>query len=131
MQGKRVRRPKVWRGEVNDCPPSANVYMRLHFRERKALKDRWYLELYSAFAKFGGEGLPDRARKRRHVRVVVTSKQQRDHANLWLGVDKLIHDNLTKLGWIADDCPNWMTPVVEGVVGTPHTLIEIREGDGL
>ena len=98
--------------------------MRTHFRARKVLKDRFYLELYAAFAL----DMPTKAVGRRHVRVVVTSLRERDHANLWLGVDKLIHDNLTKLGWLVDDSPKWMTPTVEGKVGAKHTLIEISEG---
>lgn len=120
----RVKRPRVWRGEINDCPPSANEYMRMHFRLQKAQKAKWYVLIYTAFF----DNMPKKAKGRRHVRVVVTSTKERDYSNLWLAIDKCIHDTLTKLGWIIDDSPKFMTPTVEGKVGTPHTLIEISEG---
>lgn len=122
----RVRKPKVWRGEVKDCPPSANVFERLHWAERSRLIKAWNLHVYTAFF----HDTPTQAVGRRKVRVVVTSPRERDHANLWLGVDKLVHDNLTKMGFIVDDSQKFLTPIVEGQVGTPHTLIEIW-GEGL
>lgn len=114
---------KSWRAVVEDAPPSANVLMRMHWAARKRLIGRWYLELYGAFQ----FDLPTRAKQKRNVRVVVTTIHERDYANLWLGVDKLIFDNLKKLGWLVDDSPKWMMPEVVGRVGKPQTEIEISQ----
>ncbi len=128
--GNRVKRPKTWRAEIPLCPPSANVYIRLNIHERKVAKGLWYIDIYAAFARGDAYAVPTKATGRRRVRVTVRSKNMRDYANLWLGVDKLIFDNLTKLGWIVDDSPKWMTPEVVGEVGEPHTTIEVF-GEGL
>ncbi len=117
----RIKRPRVWRAEINDCPPTANEYMRMHYRVRMAQKSKWYTLIYAAFF----HDTPRKATGRRRVRVVVTSKRERDYANLWLAIDKCLLDSLVKLGWLVDDSPKFLTPVVEGKVGEPHTLIEI------
>lgn len=110
-----------WQGSIPNCPPSANELIRTHWAERKKLIDRWYLEVYAAFA----HDLPTKATGKREVHVTVTSKRSRDHANLWLGVDKLIFDNLVKLGWLKDDDERGLSPKVIGKVGKPQTDIWI------
>lgn len=112
-----------WRGVVPFCPPSANIYLRSHWTEQSRLKKVWYLEIYAAFK----EGFPTKAKGKRKVRVEVTSTRTRDHSNLWTPVDKLILDNLTKIGWIVDDCPEYIEIEVLGKKGVPETVIEIWE----
>jgi len=116
-----------WEGIVGIAPPSANVIQRMHHQPLKELKNRWYLEIYLAFARDGAAGLPTVAAAKRRVSLWIRSKQERDHANLWLGADKLILDNLTALRWIADDAPSWIEPHVTGEVGRPRTIIRIEE----
>lgn len=123
-RGKEVI-PTFWRGEIPDCPPSANEFERLHWRARSRLIKAWYTEVYAAF-RFG---FPSKATKKRRVHVIVRSLRERDFSNQWLGVDKLIHDNLTKLGWIVDDSPKWIEPSITGEVGPRHTIIEILDLD--
>jgi hypothetical protein len=110
-----------WKGFIPLTLPSANVFLRSHWTERKRLSKIMYLELYDAFK----DNFPTRATGKRRVRVEVVSHRQRDHANLWTPVDKLIHDNLTKLQWIVDDSPKYITPEVLGSVGLPGTIVEI------
>jgi len=119
-RGKR----RTWTGIIKDCPPSANQLLRTHYRDRKALAERWYLELYAAFA----HDRPTKAIGKRRVAVTVTSTRERDHANLWLGVDKLIFDNLTRLGWLVDDNPTYLDAEVKGETGDRSTSITIEEG---
>lgn len=114
---------RAWRGEIDDCPPSANVYQRLHWSDRHPMIARWYLEIYVAFK----GNWPTRATGKRRVRIVIRSKRERDHANLWLGADKLILDNLVKLGWLVDDKPSFLDATVRGEVGQPRTVIFISE----
>jgi len=89
------------------------------------LKDRWYLEICAAFSK--NDERPAKAAGKRTVLVTITSKRPRDHANNWLAADKLIFDNLVKLGWLTDDDEAGLSPSVVGKVGDPATLIEIYE----
>jgi hypothetical protein len=116
-----------WEGVVNDVPPTANNLLRMHFRVRKELKNRWYLEIYAAFARDGVDRMPTVAAAKRRVTVTVRSKQERDDANQWAGVDKLIFDNLVALRWLANDSPKWIEPHIHGEVGQPRTVIRIEE----
>lgn len=113
---------KTWRIMVAEAPPSANVFMRTHFRRRAKLKEAWGYLLLAA----GVRDIPP-AKANRIVYVTVTSKKQRDHANLWLGVDKLILDNLVGFGVLKDDSPRFCDVIVKGKVGDRATEIEIRE----
>lgn len=114
---------RTWHGEVPQAPPSANVFQRMHWIDRRKLIADWYILLCAAFFR----ETPTQATGRRRVRVVVRSKQERDYANLWLAVDKLVFDNLTKRGWLVDDDRAHLEPEVLGEEGTPRTLIEISE----
>lgn len=117
------RGERVWRASINQAPPSANEFMRTHFRKRKELAEVWYALLYSAFFH---EGIT-RAKGKRSVVITVVSKHERDHQNNYLAADKLILDNLTRLGWLVDDSPEWLTLTLYSATGTPRTGIEVRE----
>lgn len=119
-EGKRER---VWRAEINEAPPSANVLLRTHFRKRKELKDVWYLHLYTGFFHSG----ITKAKVKRSVKITIRSKKERDEANNVTPADKLILDNLKRLGLIVDDSPKWIELQVLGEVGEPKATIEIRE----
>lgn len=112
-----------WRGVIPFCPPSANVFLRSHWAERKRLAKLWYLEVYAAFK----DSFPTKATTKRTVRIEVTSTRTRDHANLWTPVDKLIVDNMVKIGWLIDDDPTYLDLGVTGKSGEPQTVIEIWE----
>ncbi len=113
----------IWKAEIPKAPPSENVFLRTHFRERKRLKEIWYLELYTAFQESG----ITQATGKRSLRILVRSKKERDRANLWGPADKLICDNLKRLGWIVDDSPKWIDIDVNGEVGEPRTVVEVGE----
>ena len=110
-----------WRGVIPVTLPSANVFMRSHWTARQKLGKVMYLELYDAFK----DSFPSKATGKRRVRVEVVSTRRRDRANLWLPTDKLIHDNLTKFGWIVDDSEDYIEPEVVGRAGEPQTIVEI------
>lgn len=115
--------PLCWRATIPECPPSANVLIRTHFRERKKDKEKFYALLYGAFFH---ENV-SKAKGKRKVKLWLRSKRSRDYANLFLGADKYILDNLKRLGWIIDDNPKWLDLEVVGEVGEPQTVIEISE----
>lgn len=110
-----------WRGVLNVTLPSANVFMRQHWAVRKRQKDSYYLELYAAFK----DNLPTKATGKRDVKIEITSSRLRDHANLWLAADKLILDNLVKLGWLVDDSPDYVDAFVTGKTGVSQVVIDI------
>lgn len=97
--------------------------MRTHFRERKKLSDAWYLHLYTAFFY---TGIP-KAKKKRKVTITIRSSKERDKANNYTPADKLICDNMKRLGFIVDDSPKWIDLDVLGEVGEPRTFIEVSE----
>lgn len=110
-----------WKVSIQKCPPSANEYIRTHWAVNRRQKGIWYIEIYAAFR----DAMPTLATGKRKVRIEVTSTRQRDHANLWTPVDKLIVDNLVKLRWLVDDKPAYLDLCVSGKAGTPETVIEI------
>lgn len=112
-----------WRAEIPCAPPSENEMLRMHFRQRKELKDIWYLHLYTSFFNSGIR----KAKIKRVVRITVRSKKERDRGNLWGPADKMILDNLTRLGFIVDDSPKWIDVDVQGEVGEPRTVVEVSE----
>lgn len=112
----------TWRAVISEAPPSNNVLLRTHFRKRKELREVWYALLYSAFFH---EGIT-RATGKRSIVITIRSKRERDELNNTLGADKLICDNLKRLGWIVDDSPKWCDVLVTGEVGDPQTVVEVR-----
>lgn len=96
--------------------------MRSHWAVRKRLAGVWYLLILEAF----GRAAPPQAVDKRRVRIIVVSRKERDHSNLWLACDKLILDNLTRLGWIVDDSPRWVEISIEGRTGKPSCEIEVE-----
>lgn len=127
FQGVKHKHPpkSSWKAVINDCPPSANVFLRTHWAERKKQKEVWYLHVYTAFFY---EGVT-RASGKRKVKLTIFSKKERDQTNQYLAADKLILDNLKRLGWIVDDSPKWMDLELIGCVGEPQTIVEIH-GEG-
>lgn len=123
-RGKAAPADTVWKGEIPFAPPSANVYQRLHWRQREKLHKVWYLEVYAAF----GMNTPTRATQKRYVKIMIRSKNQRDYSNQWLGADKLILDQMVKLGWLMNDDPKHVDVRLSADVGTPsRTFIEISD----
>jgi len=111
-----------WTMEIPMATPSANVMLRSHWAKTKKLKELWRLHLQVA----GALGIPEAEDKRR-VKVTRFSPGKPDYANLWTGIDKLIFDNLTRLGVLVDDSPIWLEPIVESKRGPARTIIEISE----
>jgi hypothetical protein len=109
-----------WKGIV-PVVPSNNVFMRSHWAERKRLKDVFYLEIYYAFR----DSLPSKATGKRRVRIEVVSRRQRDYLNLAGPCDKLLVDNLVKLGWLRDDNPTYLEIELAGSSGS-DTRCEIE-----
>ena len=114
--------PRSWKGVV-PVIPSANVYLRSHWSERMRLQKIFYLELYAAFK----DDVPTKATGKRKVKVLVVSTRERDWANLVTPVDKLLLDQMVKLGWLVDDKPAFLDLEVAGRAGTPETVVEISE----
>lgn len=115
--------PKSWKGVIPVTLPSANVYLRSHWAERLRLQRIFYLELYAAFK----DHMPTKATGKRKVKVLVVSTRERDYANLFTPVDKLLLDQMVKLGWLVDDKPAYLDLDVTGRAGTPETVVEISE----
>ena len=103
----------TWTLEIEVITPSANVYDRMHWRKKRKLSKDWFFILYEAICEkyFHDEPLR-RAKKKRQVDVVRYSRGTLDEGNVWTPVDKMIFDNLVKLGILVDDSPKWLKPTV-------------------
>lgn len=121
---RRIAIPKTWRAEIAEVPPSANDFMRTHFRKRMEKKSVWYALLYGAFFH---EEITKAKGVKRSVTITIRSRNLRDDANQYLAADKLILDNLKALGWIVDDSPKWIDLKIVPEVGEPRTIVEVSE----
>lgn len=107
--------------------------MRMSWRRRHELGQMWYVHLYKAFF----DSPPTRATGKRSVRIHLFYRNRRDYPNLWLAADKLILDNLVKLGWLVNDDAKHLDITLVGdtlrdvkpIVPKPMAQIEIT-GEG-
>lgn len=133
---------KTWRMTVDEICPTANVYMRMpsirrgqrHWhgctRHQQDLKNVWYLLLLVEIGLVATKGISPASRKR-WVKMISYRRGEPDPPNLYLPHDKLILDNLVKLGVLVDDNARWCDfSVVSRKAGKDgnRTFIEIREG---
>lgn len=132
---------KTWTLTLDDVFPTANVYIRMPSlrsgqwhrqpcnRHRQDLRDAWYWLLLEQVARYG-DGLT-LAKMKRHIKVISYRRGDPDPPNLVLPSDKLVLDNLVKLGVLVDDNKRWCKLEVEGRKAGKlgkRTVIEIREG---
>lgn len=118
--------------EIPEVPPSANVLMRLHWAKRRRLIQSW-----QALIVYGDDSpLAQRewalhvGKNRPKVKVTITRYSPRliDQANCWLPYDKLVLDNLVKLGLMIDDSPKWMECEIKQEKSKERkTVVEVRE----
>ena len=108
--------------------------MRMHRMKQRKWVKAWFWILYEAIlhAKDNG-GTVARAKKTRAVKVTRYRKgggPLQDESNLVLATDKLIYDNLIKLGVLVDDNRKWLKSlgIHEKRAKRNRTVIEIREG---
>jgi len=106
---------------IEDAPPSANVFLRMHWTARMKLKRLWAWLVLEA----GAREVP-LADGKRCVKVEVRSKGKRDPQNSWTPVDKLIVDNLVRCGALKDDSAEWCDLRVITIQGEPRTRIRIE-----
>jgi hypothetical protein len=132
---------KTWKLVIDDIFPTANVLTRMprlrrgqrHYpgctRHLQDLRDWWYWALLEHVALHGGGISP--ATKKRHVKVTSYRRGDPDPQNMMLGADKLVADNLVKLGVLVNDNKRWCKLEADaeraGKLGK-RTVIEIREG---
>ncbi len=133
---------KLWTLAVDDICPSANVYMRMPSirrgqrhrpgctRHQQDLKEAWHWMLLGQIALATPGGISP-ATEKRYVKMISYRAGEPDPPNLYLGHDKLVLDNLVKLGVLVDDNARWCDFHVisrKAGKGEKRTVIEIREG---
>ena len=124
-----MSKPKVWKLEIPEIVPSANVLQRMHWAKMRRLKRAWFYLLLSGILelKNSGNGI-QRAKQKRSLRITRYSRGQLDKLNSALGADKLIADNLISLGVIVDDAPRWCDiSIGVKVAKKAKTVIRISE----
>jgi len=135
---------KTWTLTIPTIFPTANVYIRMPSlrrgqrhrqpcnRHRQDLRDAWYWMITEQICRLTkDENSIWEARKKRHVKVISYRKGDPDPQNLMLPADKLVADNLVKLGALVDDNKRWCKLEAEGRKAGKRgkrTVIEIREG---
>ena len=124
---------KEWKLRVDEITPSANVWDRTHFRKKSRMIKAWFWLLYEQIysLKYNGNGIT-RAKKKRAIRVSRFSHSTKplDELNIHTPVDKLIIDNLRKLGVLMDDSPRWFKSlgnIARRTKGENKTVITVRE----
>jgi hypothetical protein len=109
-------------------PPSANVYQRMHWAQKKRLRAKFTHALYRDLI-VEGAGV-DRAMAKRGVNIVVHSKGERVRRldpDYLVGCKALI-DSLKDIGLIVNDSPKWIDLTVsECREDGPFTEIEIND----
>ena len=135
MERTRPSVDKEWKIIIPDhVTPTANVFMRLHWADRKRMQSMWKVLLLE----HGVRDIPKAIDKKRSVLVYRYSKGTIDYANCFLGIDKLILDNLVHEGVLVDDSEKWLHLIVvprraktraRGMKAKlrPATVIEIME----
>jgi len=121
----------TWTLTVDAICPSANPFMRLHWRARLKLAKAWNWLLLEQVLKpvHDGTGLSP-ARRKRQVKITSYRRGEPDPQNLYLAHDKCILDQLIRLGVLIDDSAKWCEfSVVSQRAGKlgKRTVIEIRE----
>lgn len=132
---------KTWTLTIDEIFPSANVYIRMPSlrkgqrhrqpcnRHRQDLRDAWHWMILEQIGRHS-DGISPATRKR-HVKIISYRRGDPDPQNLVLCGDKLVADNLVKLGVLVDDNARWCSLQVvgrkAGKLGK-RTVIEIREG---
>jgi len=112
-----------WKVVIPVVYPSANVLLRQHWAKRRSQIGKWAMVLQALMAH-----VPPASGRRRFVRITRYGKRELDPANAWTGADKLIVDNLVRLGYLVDDSRRWLTLSVLSRKGQPErTEIEIRD----
>jgi len=122
----------TWTLTVDDIVPTANPFMRMHWGKRKKMAEAWNWLLTEQVCKVMPEkGSITPATRKRWVKMISYRTGTPDPQNLYLGHDKLILDQLVKLGVLVDDSARWCDfSVVSRKAGKrgKRTVIEIREG---
>ena len=134
---------KTWTLTIDDIVPTANVYMRTPSlrrgqrhrrgctRHQQDLKEAWNWLLTLAIICLNNKasGITE-AKRRRSVKMISYRRGEPDPQNMYLAHDKLVLDNLVKLGVLVDDNAKWCDfSVVARKAGKlgKRTVIEIRE----
>ncbi len=131
---------KTWTLVIDEIFPTANVYIRMpslrrgqrHWpgcnRHRQDLRDAWYLLLLEQVARYSDS--LTLSKRKRHVKIISYRRGDPDPQNLVLCGDKLVADNLVKLGVLVNDNRKWCKLEADaepaGKEGL-RTVIEIRE----
>ncbi len=134
---------KTWTLTIDAIFPTANVYIRMPSirrgwrhrqpcnRHRQDLIEAWYWMIWGSLARLNeNENAVHDARKKRHVKVISYRRGDPDEHNLVLPADKLVLDNLVKLGVLVDDNRKWCkleADAEKAGKGGLRTVIEIRE----
>jgi hypothetical protein len=108
MEKTRRSVDREWRIIIPEVTPTANVFMRLHWADRKRMQTMWRNLLIS----YGVRDIPKAIDRKRTVLVYRYSKGSIDYANCFLGIDKLILDNLVHEGVLVDDSDKWLNLIV-------------------
>jgi Holliday junction resolvase RusA-like endonuclease len=109
---------------IDAVPPSLNVYLHQHWRDRSKVRDEW-CELVMAAA--CGQPRPPLGYKR--VTVTLYLRRLRDLDNAYGGIKPLV-DALRLRGLIEDDAPDCIELVLrQHKAKVEMTIIEIEEAE--
>src|ERR1700745_363750 len=106
---------------IPDAPPSLNRLLRMHWRARERLQDRWTHEIWAALR--GNEGLgkgPVEPLLRAQVTIERRSPRELDTDNCYASMKPVV-DSLKVLKLITDDNPEHLTLTVTQSRGPVQT----------
>jgi len=117
----------TWTLTIDAIFPTANVYIRMPSlrrgqwhrpgcnRHRQDLRDAWYWMIMEQICRLTkDENSIREGRRKRHVKVISYRRGAPDPQNLMLCADKLVADNLVKMGVLVDDNKRWCKLEAEG-----------------
>lgn len=115
------QRGQAWSFRIKSCTPSANAFLRMHWAERRAMKQGWGAAV-TCFAKKAGV-TPGKTRRLVVVTRASTGTRPLDPQNAWTPIDKLIIDALVDGGWLVDDSKKWCDLKVKSIRARSNFMI--------
>lgn len=108
---------------IPDAPPSLNVLLRMHWRDRAALAKNWQRQVWYELCQVLDR--PFKPLERASVTIERRSPRMTDADNCY-GACKVCVDALKVAGVIIDDSPEHIALIVTQARGTAQTTIHVE-----
>jgi Holliday junction resolvase RusA-like endonuclease len=113
---------------LQSIPPSMNMLMRMHWAQRKRLRNQLQWELTAALADLGRKLPPllyGKTAPKRRVTITTFRPRRLDPDNA-AGGCKVLLDAMRDIGLIRNDSPKWLELVVNQVIEKRECRTEIE-----